>query len=195
MATSGSSGSSGGGGGGGSAGKAAGLATPEASGSSETLEDDQPPQGSAEGKRKKFHPLRAVRKIFRWKAKRQGSQEVVGPSKKSRSTGELQSVPDEDQRPAASPACPAAVEQRTREPQLSVRARAASHTAGDAWNTDAQVFADLPAGLRRLAYATAVEESGGRTRGLADRAPKRPPRDAAKAVQLRPVHEVPRQQY
>ncbi|KAG0431907.1 hypothetical protein HPB47_021337, partial [Ixodes persulcatus] len=51
-----------------------------------------------EGKRKKFHPLRAVRKIFRWKAKRQGSQEVVGPSKKSRSTGELQSVPDEDQR-------------------------------------------------------------------------------------------------
>ncbi|CAN7938199.1 unnamed protein product, partial [Ixodes hexagonus] len=52
----------------------------------------------AEGKRKKFHPLRAVRKIFRWKAKRQGSQEVVGPSKKSRSTGELQSVPDEDQR-------------------------------------------------------------------------------------------------
>lgn len=98
MATSGSSGSSGGGGGGGSAGKAAGLATPEASGSSETLEDDQPPQGSAEGKRKKFHPLRAVRKIFRWKAKRQGSQEVVGPSKKSRSTGELQSVPDEDQR-------------------------------------------------------------------------------------------------
>lgn len=97
MATSGSSGSSGGGGGG-SAGKAAGLATPEASGSSETLEDDQPPQGSAEGKRKKFHPLRAVRKIFRWKAKRQGSQEVVGPSKKSRSTGELQSVPDEDQR-------------------------------------------------------------------------------------------------
>lgn len=70
---------------------------------------------------------------------------------------------------------PAAVEQRTREPQLSVRARAASHTAGDAWNTDAQVFADLPAGLRRLAYATALEESGGRTRGLADRAPKRPP--------------------
>lgn len=96
MATSGSS-SGGGGGGGGSAGKTTGLAMPEASGSSEALEDDQPPQGS-EGKRKKFHPLRAVRKIFRWKAKRQGAQEVVGPSKKSRSTGELQSVPDEDQR-------------------------------------------------------------------------------------------------
>ncbi|XP_064481261.1 uncharacterized protein LOC135394457 [Ornithodoros turicata] len=76
---------------------AQGLSTPETSSSAEALEDEHQPSG--ENKRKKFHPFRAVRKIFRWKVKRQATpQEVVGPSKKSRSTGELQSVPDDEQR-------------------------------------------------------------------------------------------------
>lgn len=78
-----------------SVGMATGGRSSTPSGSTDGLEDEQPNHGEG-GKRKKFHPLRAVRKIFRWKVK--GAQEVVGPSKKSRSTGELQSVPDEEER-------------------------------------------------------------------------------------------------
>ncbi|XP_076351736.1 uncharacterized protein LOC143247462 isoform X2 [Tachypleus tridentatus] len=47
---------------------------------------------------KRFHPLRAVRRIFRWKIKRDDAEESHGPNKKSHSTSELQNVEIQDKR-------------------------------------------------------------------------------------------------
>lgn len=66
--------------------------TPETS-SGEGL--DEEPSSRGEAKWKRFHPFRVVRKIFRRRIKREGTNVVSDASKKSWSTSELQSVQDD----------------------------------------------------------------------------------------------------